>query len=166
MTTMRALLPLVPLVLVAACGSTDTPTADVSGKYTLSLTKKNNGCAFANWTVGETSQGVVMTVTQNANTATGTVEGLGAVALDLVLGTHVFSGTVTGSVADLQANGSRAASQGTCAYTVNAHVNLVLTGNAVNGSIVYAPKTNGSADCGVLNSCTSTQDIAGSRPPK
>ena len=57
---MRALLSLVPLVsslLLAACGSSDVPTADVSGKYTLSLTKKNNGCAFTNWTVGETTQG-------------------------------------------------------------------------------------------------------------
>jgi hypothetical protein len=163
---MRALLCLVPLLLVAACGATDVPTADVSGKYTLSLTKKTNGCAFANWTVGETAQGVVMTVTQNANTVTGTVEGLGAVTLDLILGTHVFAGTVLGSTADMQANGSRAASQGTCAYTINAHVNLTLTGNAVNGSIVYTPKTNGSADCGVLNACSSTQDVSGSRPPK
>lgn len=163
---MRALLTLVPIVLIAACGSTDVPTADVSGKYTLSITKKSNGCAFGNWTVGETAQGVVMSVSQNANTVTGTVEGVGAVALDLVLGTHVFTGTVLGSTADMQANGSRAASQGTCAYTVNAHASLTLTGNAVNGSIVYTPKTNGSADCGVLNACSSTQDLAGSRPPK
>ena len=166
---MRALLTLVPLmssVLVAACGTSDVPTADVSGKYTLSLTKKNNGCAFANWTVGETAQGVVLTVTQNANTVTGTFEGLAVVTLDLVLGTHVFTGTVLGSTADLQANGSRAASQGTCAYTIDAHITMALTGNAVNGSVVYTPKTNGSADCGVLNACTSTQDISGSRPPK
>ena len=163
---MRALLSLVPLVLIAACGSSDLPPADVSGTYTLSLTKKNNSCAFANWTVGDTAQGVGMLVTQNANTVTGTVQGLGAATLDLLLGTHVFTGTVIGSTADMQANGSHAATQGTCAYTLDAHVTMALTGNAVNGTIVYTPKTNGSADCGVLNACTSTQDLSGSRPPK
>lgn len=164
---MRALLSIVSLLLVAtACGSTDVPTADVSGKYTLSLTKKNNACAFTSWTVGETTQGVTMTVVQNGNTVTGTVEGLGAAALDLVLGTHVFSGTVLGSTADLQANGARAASQATCAYTIDAHITMTLTGNAVNGTLVFTPKTNASADCGVLNACSSTQDLAGSRPPK
>lgn len=164
---MRALLSLVSLLLVAAaCGSTDVPTADVSGKYTLSFTKKTNGCAFANWTAGETTQGVVLSVVQNGNAVTGTVEGLAAGALDLVLGTHVFSGTILGSTADLQANGARAASQATCAYTVDAHVTMTLTGNTVNGTLLYTPKTNASADCGVLNSCSSTQDLAGSRPPK
>jgi hypothetical protein len=56
--------------------------------------------------------------------------------------------------------------QANCTYTLNVTFDGALSGDALQGTLTYAPKTNGSPDCGVLEQCQALQDFAGSRPPK
>jgi hypothetical protein len=96
--------------------------------------------------------------------ATGTVQGLVGLSLALWIGTNVFEGTVKGSTCELVAYGTTARQEGNCSYTLNATLTGKLTGNSLEGGIVYAPQTNGNPDCAALE-CAATQAFAGSRPP-
>lgn len=158
---MRTLVCLLAVAL-CACGS----PADVAGNYTVNLTNKDNGCNFANWTVGQMTSGIAITVTQSGGDVTATVGGLGGAYLTAVLGSASFTGTADGNNIDLKLFGTRSATMGNCAYTVNAHLTGGIAGDLLEGTIEYAPATNGSPDCGVLASCVNAQAFNGTRPPK
>lgn len=163
---------LVVLALVAAaagvaCGTSADPPQDLTGTFTIAVTNRENGCNFQTWTVGQSSANIPMVVTQQgSNGITAIVQGPAGAYLTLILGTATFTGSVSGPTGTLTATGTRSGNQGNCAFTVNANMTITLAGNAINGSIGYAPKTNGGTDCGVLNACSSRQELSGSRPPK
>jgi len=152
------------LCAAAACGGGDP--VDASGDYTVSLTNRENGCGFANWTVGATTTGVALLVTQTGAQASADVQDVGArLVLDGFLGGHVFTGTVSGSNLDLGITGTRALSQGACAYTIDAVIDANLNGDLLTGDLLYMAKTNLSVDCGALTNCTSRVEFNGTRPP-
>lgn len=152
-----------PLALaLAACG--DDP-ADVAGTYTIALTNRTNGCELANWTEGPITGAVTMVVTQNGGSASAEVQGLARAALDAITGGHVFTGDVDGAELSATIVGTRASSQGACAYTIDADLEATLAGDNLSGSVFYRARTNGAADCGTLTGCASQQDFAGARPP-
>ncbi len=159
---MRGCLWLGAATLIAACGS---DPADVAGTYAIALTNRDNGCAIANWTPGPIAGTVTMVVTQNGDAASADVQGLARAALDALTGGHVFTGTVDGASVDLTITGTRAMSQGACAYTIDADLEATLAGDALSGSVFYRARTNGAAECGALTGCQSQQDFAGARPP-
>lgn len=148
---------------LAACGG-DEP-ADVSGSYAIMLTNRENGCNIGNWMVDATND-VTVDVSQNGAAASADVKGLAAAALDFVLGGHVFTGSVDGSHLDATIVGNRGGTMGACAYTIDATLDADLTGNTLNGTVLYQAKTNGAADCGALTGCTSRQEFSGARPPQ
>jgi hypothetical protein len=147
---------------LCACGS----PANVAGNYSVNLTNKDNGCNFANWTVGQMTSGIAITVTQSGGDVTATVGGLGGAFLTAVLGSASFTGTADGNAIDLKLFGTRSATMSGCAYTVNAHLTGGIAGDLLEGSIEYTPATNGSPDCGVLATCTNAQAFNGTRPPQ
>ncbi len=151
---------------VVACSGGGGPAADFTGNYTVAITNKDNGCNYPNWTVGNTASGIPLTVTQSGDSVTGTVTGLTGTYMNLVLGTNTFTGSGSGATVTLTAYGTRNATSGNCAYTTNAIISATLTGDALQGTISYTPKTNGSPDCGALASCASVQAMSGARPPK
>lgn len=159
---MRGRLCVAALGLAAACGS---DPANVAGTYAMALTNRANGCAFANWTEGPIGGTVTMVVTQSDASASADVQGLARAALDALTGGHVFTGTVDGDDVALTITGTRAMSQGACAYTIDADLDATLTGDTLSGSVFYRARTNGAADCGALTGCQSQQDFAGARPP-
>lgn len=148
---------------LVACGS---DPADVAGTYTIALTNRDNGCNINNWTPGPISGSVTMVVTQSDDAASADVQGLAGVALDALTGGHVFTGSVDGSGVDLAITGTRAMSQGACAYTMDAELTGALSGDSLAGMVIYRARTNGAADCGALTGCQSQQDFAGARPPR
>jgi len=150
-------------VVVAACGSS-TPS-DVSGDYTVALTNADNPCMIANWTVGAQTSGVPVTITQSGDTATATVNGAGAVGLDLLLGNHAFSGNVDGDSVTLTSVGTVAEHMGNCTYTFTATIDGLLSGDALAGQVIYAVADNGNSDCAPIHSCNTVQNFSGSRPP-
>ena len=161
------LVPGLVVVAVACSSSSDLPPEDLTGSYTINVTNRENGCNFQNWTVGQSSANIPFTITQQgSNGITGSVGGAAGLYLDAILATHTFSGSVSGPTGTMTATGSRSLSQGNCAYTLNANAVISLSGNTINGSITYVPQTNKGSDCGVLNTCTSRQELSGSRPPK
>ncbi len=157
------------LGLFALACSSNAP-ADFTGNYDVTVTDGTNNCGFGNWNDGQATSNITASISQDASAmsvAQVTVTGLTALTLDLVLGTHTFSNAqVKGDTLTANVLGTpKLTVQGTaCGYTVNAHMELTLSGNTINGTIDYTPQTNGDASCGVLNSCTNTQTISGARP--
>jgi hypothetical protein len=76
-------------VLVSALGAQacSGENGNAAGDYTITLTNRDNGCNIANWMVGATSSATV-TLTQADSNVTAQVTGLGAVALELLVGGH------------------------------------------------------------------------------
>jgi hypothetical protein len=146
-----------------ACSSSPV---NVAGSYSVQLTNGSNGCMFQTYTVGSDTMNVPVAVTQSGSTATATVSGVAGDYLNLVLGSDSFSGSVDGSSLDLTLTGTRALSQGNCAYTYNATLMAELADNSLSGSVDYTADTNNGSDCGALVGCITTQNIAGSRPPQ
>jgi hypothetical protein len=157
---MKCLLCLV--VLAGGCGS---DPANVEGQYTIDVTNRDNGCNLANWTVGNSAMNIGVTINQQGANATADVTGGTAVYLDLVLGSHTFSGTVDGADLDLVLAGTRAQTTGNCTYTYDATILATLTGDALAGRINYTPASNGHSDCASIDGCVTYQDFNGIRPP-
>lgn len=165
MAPRSALAPALALVLGAAACSDDEP-ADLGGTYTIVLTNRDNGCNLTNWEVGRPSDPVAVVITQAGADVTVDVQGLAGSALDFVLGSHAFDGSVSGHAVTATITGTRAQSQGACAYTYDATIEGTLSGDNLNGRVLYQARTNQAADCGTLTGCTSFQDFAGARPPR
>jgi hypothetical protein len=95
----------------------------------------------------------------------GTIEGLTAILLAFVTGNAQFSGTVDGTDFTMTSYGQLTKTDGNCSYTWNVTLDGSLAGDAISGTVSYAPATNGNPDCAAIE-CSSIQDFSGSRPPK
>jgi len=153
---------LAALLLLAGCTGSD---ADVAGDYTVALTNRDNGCMLANWTVGDSTTGVAVTVTQAGSDVTASVEAGAGFVLDVALGSHVYTGTVDGSHVFLELFGTRNQQSGNCSYTFNSDIDAILAGDTLTGKIEYRAATNGNPDCAAFDNCVSFQDFNGTRPP-
>jgi len=153
---------LVGLALVlAACGS----DANVAGNYTIALTNRDNGCNLSNWTVGNQTTGVPVTITQSGSNVTATVMGPAGVVLGAFLGTNAFTGD---NSIDLKALGTVPKTSGNCTWTYNGEITADLAGDALAGRIDYRAADNGNPDCTTMqvHGCDSFQDFNGTRPPQ
>ncbi|HEY0252984.1 MAG TPA: hypothetical protein VGC41_15720 [Kofleriaceae bacterium] len=150
--------------LLGGCG-TDDPVV-VSGTYTVGVTNRDNGCNFANWTVGAMNSGIAITVSQSADKVTADVTGGTGLYLDIAFGSSAFTGTVDGNTLDLKLEGTRVQQSGTCTYTYNGEIQATTNGDLLTGKINYVPATNGNSDCAAVSGCLSYQDFTGSRPPQ
>lgn len=148
--------------LLAACGS----DVDAAGDYTLAVTNRENGCDFDNWTEGESSTNIPMTITQSGDMITGDVGGVAGGFLDLVLGSSVFEGEVSGDDLNMTLFGETSATQGNCTFTVNAVLDGELEGDVLTGEIRYTAATNDNPDCTDIEGCVSRQELNGTRPPQ
>ncbi len=153
----------VAVALVAGCSS---DPIDAEGTYTISVTNRDNGCNFQNWTAGESSAGIQVVVNQEGSDANADVMGATRAFLDVVVGGHVFTGTIDGDELDLVLEGSRSYNTGNCAYTFDGHLLAVLDGDVLTGRINYTIAGNGHADCAPLDGCVSYQEMNGTRPPQ
>ncbi|HEX3775481.1 MAG TPA: hypothetical protein VHV51_13510, partial [Polyangiaceae bacterium] len=103
-------------------------------------------------------------IEQQGTTLNGTIQGLAALILDAAIGTNQFDGTASGSDFDLTAHGKVMRTQGACMYELNAEIQGSISGDAISGTINYAPATTNDPSCASLQ-CTSTQNFNGTRPP-
>ena len=124
---------------VAGCGSSSSaPPADFSGNYTVAVTNGQNGCGFANWTVGAASNGTPVVITQNGSSASADVGGAAGIYYDVILGSHVFTGSLSGDHMSMSIHGTRTGHQGNCAYQVLANLDGTLSGDSISGRIDYS----------------------------
>lgn len=149
--------------LVAGCGG---DTVNAEGQYTINVTNKDNGCNFQNWTVGDSATNIGVTINQQGTSANADVMGVTRGYLDLVLGSHIFNGTVDGSDLDLKIAGTRSGTQGNCTLTIDAEMLATLNGDVLTGRINYHYRGNGNTDCAPYDGCTSFQEMNGTRPPQ
>jgi hypothetical protein len=154
---------LILLVSLAACGG---DPVDAEGTYTLSVTNKENGCNFANWTVGDTATNIQAVINQEGSHANADVMGGTRAVLDFILGDHIFSGDVDGNELDLVILGTRSVTMGNCTLTVDSNLLAELDGDVLTGHIDYHYHGNGNSDCAPYDGCTTTQDMNGTRPPQ
>lgn len=150
------------LVAAAACGS----DADVAGDYTIALTNRDNGCDFANWTVGETASNIPVLITQDGSNVTATVNGGAGIVLDLVLGARAYTGGVDGDDLFLELFGTRPQQSGDCTFTYNSVIDASIAGDVLTGRIEYRAATNDNPGCAAIEGCLSFQDFNGTRPPQ
>lgn len=151
------------VVLAAGCSS---DPVDAEGMYTVSVTNRTNGCNFMNWTEGESAAGIQVAINQEGSDANADVMGATRVYLDVVLGTHVFNGTVDGDELDLKIEGTPSTTTGNCTWSVDAQLLANLDGDVLTGRINYTVAGNGHADCAPYDGCVSYQDMNGTRPPQ
>jgi hypothetical protein len=159
---MKSLIFLVGVLAMTACSGGDP--ADVEGMYTVSTTNRDDGCHLG-WNVGDTNQGITVVITQNGESAIAEIQGGAGFLVGIVVGTNTLSGSVDGNDLDLFAAGTRPKTSGNCTYTTDGRINATLTGDALQGTMRYIANTNNNTDCAAV-ACTSTQDFAGTRPPK
>lgn len=150
---------------VAACGSDDP--ANVEGMYTVAIANRDNGCNFPNYTVGDTAQGIPVTISQEGENVTATVTGLTGAALNLQLGSNMFTGAIDGDEMNLDLFGTRPQMQDTCTYTFNAKIIGSVDGDAIEGRVEYRANatTPTNPDCNSIQGCLTFQEFNGTRPP-
>ena len=148
------------VVACAACGS----DARVQGDYTIALTNRDNGCNFTNWTVGRQAD-VPVRITQNDGAVTADVQGLAAVYLDLLVGDHVYRGSIAGDDLALDIQGTVGHAIGNCVFTYNSTFEAQANGDTMSGRIEYRAATNNQPDCGAITNCLTFQEWNGTRPP-
>jgi hypothetical protein len=150
---------LVLVVCVAACSS---DPSDVAGDYAVTVTNGENGCNIASWTAGAAANATV-TLTQRDRDVTANVTGLGAFALDLLLGSHAYSGKINGGDLDLDLFGVRTNTTGNCTYTFNSEIHATIDDDTLSGQIDYHTAVNDNPDCAGIKDCLSFQDFRGMR---
>ena len=155
------LVGLAGLAGLAACGD----PADIEGSYTIAITKRDNGCNFANWTVGQSDTNIGITIAQEDDNASATLEGVAGVFVTLWLGSNVYSGDVDGDDFDLVLFGSRPQTSGNCVFTYNSTIRGTANGDVVSGTVDYTAAGNGNPDCVAIEGCRTYQDFNGTRPP-
>jgi hypothetical protein len=162
---LRKSLVLLAVVWLTGCSSEGEFTTDVSGNYTVAVTNRTSTCPFMEWVEGKESSGIGFAITQEDEELHATVDGAAAIFFNLALGSADFDGRVDRSSFELTNYGSRSQTQGNCTFTYNATVAGELHGDAISGSITYAPATNDSPDCASVQ-CQAYQDFSGTRPPR
>jgi hypothetical protein len=152
-------------LILAACGGGDP--ADVAGTYSVNVTNRDNGCNLANWTVGDSSANIPVTIVQDGTMVSATVMGLTGVGLNLALGANVFSGDIDGNSLNLDLFGTRSQMSATCVFTYNAKILGDVTGDVLEGRVEYRAATTSpqNPDCMAIQGCLSFQDFNGTRPP-
>ena len=153
-------------LLLAACSSSSNfqASANVAGAYTVNVTNADNGCNIENWDDGKSTSDIPFTIVQQDANLTGELQGGAGLLLDLWIGTNDFTGTANGESFDITAHGTKMQAQGTCMYDLNAEIQGSISGDAISGTIKYAPATTNDPACASLQ-CSSTQNFNGTRPP-
>jgi hypothetical protein len=147
--------------ILAGCGS---DPVDAEGTYSVAVTNRDNGCSFANWTIGESAANIQVVITQQDDNASATVTGVTGGVLNLWLGSNVFAGKVNGNQLDLLLTGTRAQTTGNCTWTVNGEIDARLNGDTLVGRINYVGASNDASDCTPIEGCVTYQDLNGTRP--
>ena len=150
-------------VMVSGCGG---DPVDAEGTYTVSVTNRDNGCNFQNWTIDNSAAGIQVVINQEGSDVNADVMGATRVYLDLILGGHVFEGTVDGDELDMAIQGTQTFTTGNCVdHTIDARLLTTLDGDVLTGRISYTIVGTGSS-CAPYDGCNSYQDMNGTRPPQ
>jgi len=141
------------------------PPADMGGDYMVSLTNGQNTCAtVTDWTEGQQSTGIPVSIVQDGTILTAEVGGAAALYFILLTGDYNFTGEIHGNEFTLTCYGTRPTTAGNCTYTVNAIITGTVDGNAIQGTMTYQPALSDNPDC-AQHDCQAEQAFSGSRPP-
>lgn len=140
------------------------PLAEVSGTYTITLRYGENGCLLDGWTEGSDVVGIPLTMRQDGDLVSGTVEGITGGILTLIHGSSIYNGTIEGNQADMVIYGQRAESSGNCSFSLNNRVSARFDGDFIEGTLRFVKEGNDNPDCAKVE-CASLIDFTGSRPP-
>lgn len=158
--SIRRLLPLAVLCVVSGCAP-----ADVAGNYSLAVTNGDNGCDVSGWTVGDSNANVPAVITQDGGDAQVEVRGLSGTFLTAVVGNNRFFGDVSGDRISGDLIGDNSSRDGECSYTWTIELDATVSGDVIEGDLLWRPVTNGHPDCGMLETCRNRQAFNGTRPP-
>jgi hypothetical protein len=164
MTNAAIRLLVLALSLLGAFALAGCAPVNAAGNWSVNLTNGANGCSFANWTPGETTSALPVTITQSGSDVTAEVTGLSGGLVEAAFGGRRFVGNVSGDRIDARLTG-RGGIMGGCAYTLVGDLSASVSGDTMTGQVVWSYDANSSADCGAMATCESVQAMNGSRPP-
>lgn len=136
----------------------------LDGQYTIAVTNSDNGCALENWGEGESTSNIPFTIEQEQRDLHGTLNGVAAIVLGLAIGTNQFKGQVNEGGFEMTAYGTIPRQQGNCAFTLNAKIQGEIVGDALSGTLEYAPAPSNNP---IARACTArrckTSTVQGTR---
>ncbi|MBA3818419.1 MAG: hypothetical protein H0X17_05970 [Deltaproteobacteria bacterium] len=136
---------------------------DVTGTYTLSVTRRDNGCSYPSWTPGD-SLSARLDVRQELDTLTATVTG-GRVELFYLaeLGSPVLTGELVGGSLVLDGIGTTQHALPGCPHTTDSRIEVLVqsAGDQLVGTVEFRAR----AAPGCTRECRSYLDVAGVRAP-
>jgi hypothetical protein len=149
-------------VLVAGCAP-----INVAGTYTGAVTNRDNGCMLDNYTVGASTSGITMVVTQSGADVTVDVQGLAGVALALFTNNpDPMRGTATPFGFSVSKVGRNGRTSGDCTYNTIVEANGTLNGDSLSGTVTYRYQVTNAAACGYRATCRTEQSFAFVRAPR
>lgn len=139
---------------------------NVAGDYLVDLTSGENTCMTMDdtWMTGAMTNDVEFVITQKGVNIEATPMGPPAIGILLLTGSTEFTGEIHGSHFVLTNHGTKLYTYGTCSYTIDAVVEGDLDGDAIVGTLTYAPAIGDNPDCGDYE-CAAEQEFVGDRPP-
>ncbi len=158
--SIRRIVPWALLLMAAGCAP-----ADVAGNYSLAVTNGENGCEVDGWTVGESNANVPAVITQTDGDAQVEVQGVSGAFLNLVVGSNRFVGGVGGDRITADLIGDNSGREGERSFTWTIELDATVTGDVIEGELLWRPVTNAHPDCGRLEMCRNRQAFNGTRPP-
>lgn len=153
-----------------ADGDADVEPVDMAGEYDLTITNGDNGCGFAQWTVGTITRSVPLTITQGdpgPADVIGIIGGIVGLTLRLSVGSDTLRGTVTGDDVEMSLLGQEQGADEGCTYRALGTAYGTLTGDALQGRVEYTYViVHDGGNCGDKADCVSVQNFIGARPPQ
>lgn len=153
----------IALALALAGGAAACSDAYVAGNYNAQITNRSDGCSLG-LIIGE-NDAADFTVTQSGSDVMVTIEGIPGFIFASQVGTAVLEGSVDGDELDVERQGTRPLTAGSCEYRINARISATIDGDSMKGRVEYRAATNGHADCGSREGCLSVQEFNATRPP-
>ncbi|MEM9073574.1 MAG: hypothetical protein AAGE52_34100 [Myxococcota bacterium] len=145
-----------------ACGDLGE-AADVAGAYTTNLTYGSNECNLDGWNEGNELSAVPLTILQSGNAMEAEVGGGVGIYLDVVVGSRVFEGIVTGTFVDGTLRGERRFNSAGCEFTVNGDLEVRVEGDFLSGEVRLRPSTDGGLGCSPFAGCINRVTLNGAR---
>jgi hypothetical protein len=145
------------------CYAEDEPVADFAGTYSVTSTQGENGCMLDDWTEGQVSDDIQVTVTQEGRAVELVIQGAAGLIYNLYLGSNRITGTVVNGITlELAYDGTNEVNttDPPCNFYLNASGGAVLEGDLLEGHLDLIAAR---ADCDELKDCRMRVALSGVR---
>jgi hypothetical protein len=139
----------------------EQPPIDATGVYTINTIRRDNGCHFDGWVVGEPLILTLDVVQEGANVEATIKGGFVDAGYILAVGSNVFRGEIRRSRLDLEIIGT-VPRLDTCPHTIDSRLDVRIDTDTLTGTLDL--RVQPAAPGCVLENCRSYLELNGIRP--